>query len=162
MKTRQFRNLLGSVLALLLLAALAQAVVSAQGVGSERGLVGSWDVQVTIRDCQSGVALFGFPAMITYNQDGTMEESDLGAPVLVRLQGHGVWKHETARNYSAGFRFLNFNPDRTFAGTNVVRSVISLGQTGNDYTSTDTVELIDPNGNVIPMGCATTSAKRFE
>lgn len=98
---------------------LAQVLVSAQGTGSERSLVGSWDVTVTIRDCQSGIALFDFPAMITYGEDGTMQESDLGGPGLTRLNGHGVWQHQNGRQYSAAYRWLNFNPDRTFAGTNV-------------------------------------------
>ncbi len=156
-------------LAILLLAVFAQVRVSALvqkddvQKGNEQGLVGSWDVRVTIRDCETGTPLFGFPAMMTYNQGGTMQESDLGAPVLVRLNGHGVWRHQTGRQYSSAFRWLNFNPDRTFAGTNVVRQAISLGADGDTYTSTDTNEVLDANGEVIPgtRACATETATRF-
>lgn len=159
-------------LAILVFAVFTQVWVSAQdnkniiirngNDANEQSLVGSWDVKVTIRDCQTGAALFGFPAMNTYNQGGTMQESDLGAPVLTRLNGHGVWKRQNGRQYSAAFRWLNFNPDRTFAGTNVVRFSISLSQSGNEYTSTDTTELIDAYGNVFPVACSTTTATRFE
>ena len=99
---------------------------------------------------------------MTYNQGGTTEETDLGGPVLVRLPGHGVWRHQIGRQYSAAFRFLNFNPDRTFAGTNVVRSAISLGLSGSEYSSTDTLEVFDANGTLILSGCATSTATRFE
>jgi hypothetical protein len=162
MRKPHLKTLLGSLLAIVVMATLAQGLVSAQGAGSERSLIGSWDVNVTIRDCQSGVALFGFPAMITYSQDGTMQESDLGGPGVIRLNGHGVWQHQNGREYSAAYRWLNFNTDRTYAGKNVVRSVISLSQSGNEYTSTDTGELIDANGNTFGIGCATTTATRFE
>jgi len=91
-----------------------------------------------------------------------MDQTDLGGPFLVRLPGQGVWSHEVGRQYYAAFRFLNFNPDRTFAGTNVVRSAISLGPGGNEYTSSDTIEILDANGNVVSTGCATTAATRFE
>ncbi len=134
MKNQMLKAIGGASLAILM-AVFAQVWVSAQdnetellrngNGGNERSLIGSWDVQVSIRDCQSGEFLFGFPAMITYNQGGTMQESDLGAPVLTRLNGHGVWERQHGRQYSAAFRWLNFNPDRTFAGTSVVRSAIS-------------------------------------
>ncbi len=172
MKKQILKAIGGASLVILLLAVFAQVWVSAQendnvlprngNGGNGRSLIGSWDVLVTARDCQSGTPFFSFPAMITYNQGGTMQESDLGGPGIVRLNGHGVWERQTGRQYSAAFRFLNFNPNRTFAGTNVVRSSISLSQSGNEYTSTDTAELIDANGNVIPLGCATQTAKRFE
>ena len=162
MRKLHMKALLGSLLAIVVMATLTQVLVSGQGTGSERSLTGSWDVNVTIRDCQSGAALFGFPAMITYNQNGTMQESDLGGPGIIRLNGHGVWQHQNGRQYSAAYRWLNFNPDRTYAGTNVVRSVISISQSGNEYTSTDTGELVDAYGNTHSIGCATTTATRFE
>jgi hypothetical protein len=162
--TKQILKAIGvASLAILVLAVFALVRVPAQAQnGNEQGLVGSWDVQVSIRDCQTGTVFFSFPAMITYNQDGTMQETDLGGPGLVRLSGHGVWERQNARQYSAAFRFLNFNPDRTFAGRNVVRSAISLEQSGDSYTSTDTVEILDANGNLITRGCGTSTATRFE
>ncbi len=168
MKKQMLKIIGGAALAILMLATFTQIWVSAQireevPNGNERNLEGSWDVQVTIRDCQTGTPFFSFPAMITFNQGGTIQESDLGGPGLVRLLGHGVWKRQNGRHYSSAFRFLNFNPDRTFAGTNVVRQAITLGPSGDTYTATDTVEVLDANGNVIPGagGCATETATRF-
>jgi hypothetical protein len=93
-----------------------------------------------------------------------MEETDLGPPGTVRLPGQGVWDHQNGREYSAAFRVLNFNLDRTFAGTGVVREAITLGQGGDTYTATATFEFLDANGNLIPGagGCGTETATRFK
>ena len=157
----------GASLAMLMLTTFAQVWVSAQDNdnGNENSLVGSWDVRVTARDCQTGVPIPCipiFPAIVTYDQGGTLQQTDLGGPGLVRLPGHGVWERENGRQYSAAFRFLNFLPDRTFVGTNVVRSAITLGKDGSSYITSDTVEILDANGFVIDRGCATTTATRFE
>ena len=130
--------------------------------GKEPTLVGSWDVRVTIRDCGTGQEFFSFPAMLTFNQGGTMEESDLGGPGIVRLAGHGVWKRQAAREFSAAYRWLNFLPDRTFLGSQVVRSSMTLDRSGDSFTATDTGTVIDANGNESPGGCATEAGTRFQ
>ena len=168
MKKQILKAIGGVSLAILALVVFAQVWVSAQEQNNnEQGLVGSWDVQVTVRDCHTGLPIPFipiFPAMITYNQGGTMQESDLGGPGLVRLLGHGVWSHQNGRQYSAAFQWLNFLPDRTPVGKNVVRETIRLGRGGNTYTSTATVVALDANGDVIPgsEGCVTETARRFQ
>jgi hypothetical protein len=144
--------------------AFAQGQVNEAQKSNDQGLVGSWNVEVTIRDCQTGTPFFSFPAIITYDQGGTMHESDLGAPFLIRLAGQGVWSHDRDRQYSGAFRWLNFLPDRTFAGTSVVRSIIKLDPGSDGYTSTDRTEVLDGAGNVIPGAgaCGTQTATRFK
>jgi hypothetical protein len=163
---RQIVKVIGGVSLTILVAVLAQFWVSAQEqTGNEPTLVGSWDARITSRDCETGTPIPFipvFPAIITYDKGGTMQETDLGGPGLVRLPGHGVWKRENGRQNSAAFRFLNFNLDRSFVGTNVIRSAITLSNSGNEYTSTDTLEVLDANGNVIVRGCATQTATRFQ
>jgi hypothetical protein len=162
MKNRILKAIGGASLAILLLPVFGQMWLSAQDNGNGRTLAGSWDVQVTIRDCQTGTVLFGFPAMITYNQDGTVQQTDIGDPSFLRVPGHGVWERQNGRQYSAAFRFLNFTPDHIYIGRNVIRSAISLGKGGKEYNSTDTVDILDANGNLIVRACATTTATRFE
>lgn len=163
---RQILKAISGVALTILVVVLAHVWVSAQEqAGNEPALVGSWDARITSRDCETGTPIAFipvFPAIITYDQGGTMQETDLGGPGLVRLPGHGVWERQSGRQYSAAFRFLQFNLDRTFAGTNVIRSAITLSHSGNEYTSTDTLEILDANGNVIVRGCATQTATRFE
>ena len=65
------------------------------------------------------------------------------------------------RSYSAPFQFFSFNPDGTFAGTVKIARNILLAADANSYTSTVSVEILDPNGNVIATLCGTESATRL-
>jgi hypothetical protein len=150
----------------LALAAFAQIWVTAQ-VDNGQGLVGSWDVVVTPRDCETGDPIPfppPFSAVQTYNQGGTMLESDPGIPgaPITRVGGHGVWAHSKGRGYSIAFRVFKFNPDGSPAGKDVIRDVVQLGPDGDTYTSTGTVDIYDPAGTLVLTGCATTAANRFQ
>lgn len=163
MKKQIMKTIGGASLVILMLAVFAQVWVSAQAQSdNDQGLTGSWDVTVTARDCESGTPLFNFLAVQTYNQGGTMQTGNLGAPGLVYLDGHGVWEHIKGRQYSIAFRVLKFNPDGSFAGKDVIRDVISLDLGGDTYTSTGGIDILDPDGNLILRGCATTTATRFK
>ncbi len=83
---------------------------------NEQSLIGSWDVRITIRNCQSGMALVSFPAMMTFNQGGTMQETANDATPLLRLPGHGVWSRPNRRDYSRGFNLFRSNAHGSFAG----------------------------------------------
>ncbi len=172
MKKQILKAIGGVSLAILVLAVFAQVWVSAQdndnvllrngNGGNERRLVGSWDVQVTLRDCESGTPFVTFPAMNTYNQGGTTQQTAIPEPGFTLLPGHGVWSHQTGRRYSGAFQFFILNPDGTLARRAIVRSAISLGRDGNSYTSTDTAEVLNANGDLLFRGCSTTTATRFQ
>lgn len=162
MKNQILKAIGGTALAILLLATFAQVPVSAQGQsGNEQGLVGSWNVVVSLRDCETGTVFVSFPAMMTYNQGGTTQQTAIPEPGSTALPGHGVWSHQTGRHYSGAFQFFTLNPDGTF-GRVIVRSAISLGQGGNSYTSTDTAEIFNANGDLLFRSCSTSTATRFE
>ena len=169
MKTTFSKTIGTAALAILLLATCAQIRVSAQGKGNgslqngnEQGLVGSWNLLVTLRDCQTGTEFVTFPAMNTYNQGGTTQQAAPAEPGSASLPGHGVWSHQTARRYSSAFQFFTLNLAGALTGRVIVRSAISLGRGGNDYTSTDTAEVLNTNGDVVIRACSTTTATRFE
>jgi len=169
MKKQILKAIGGASLAIMILAVFAQVSVSAQdndnellrneNRGNEQRLVGSWNVQVTIRDCQSNTEIASFPAMNTYNQGGTTQQTAPPEPGATALPGHGVWSHQNGRHYSGAIQFFSLNP--TF-GRVIVRSTISLGRDGNSYTSTDTAEVLDANGSLIFRACSTSTATRFE
>ena len=153
----------GASLAILVCAVFAQVRVPAQGQNqNEPSLVGSWNLQVTLRDCQSGTPFVGFPAMMTYNLGGTTQQTAPPAPGSVFLPGHGVWSHETGGGYSGAFQFFSINPDGSVATKTIVRSAIRLGRDGNSYTSTETSETLSANGDLLFRGCSTSTATRFE
>jgi len=150
-------------LAMLVLAVLAQGGAFAQvQKGNEQGLVGSWDLEVTLRDCETGTALVSFPAMNTYNQGGTTQQTAPPEPFATFLPGHGVWSHQLGSNFSGAFRFFKVNPDGSVATKTIVRSAISLGRDSQSYTSTDTAEILNANGDLLFRGCSTTTATRFQ
>ena len=166
MKKRLLKVIGSASLTIFVVAAFTQVWVSAQG-DTGQGLVGSWDVTVTPRDCATGNPV-PFPppfyGMQTYNLGGTMVESDAGIPgaPITRVGGQGVWTHLRGREYAVAFRVVKFNPDGSPAGKDVIRDVISLGWGGDTYTSTGTIQIFDPAGNLVLTGCATTKATRFE
>ena len=165
MKKRIFVAVSGTSLSILAIVLLLQVWVSAQAESGQR-IVGSWDVTVTPRDCTTGDPipfLPAFNAQQTYNLGGTMLANDPGipGPPIIRVGGHGIWT-QTKRGYSVAFRVFKFNPDGSSAGKDVVRDSVQMGPSGDTYTSTGTVDVYDPAGNIVLTGCATTSATRFQ
>jgi hypothetical protein len=167
MKKQILKAIGGASLAILMLAGFAQVWVSAQDKSSEllqneQGLVGSWNLQVTLRDCNSGFPFVTFAAMNTYNQGGTTQQTAIPGPEGPALPGHGIWRHQTGRRYSGAFQFFGLNPDPTLTRRIIVRSAINLSRDGNSYTSTDTAEILNLNGDLLDRACSTTTATRFE
>lgn len=153
----------GAAFVILLLVTIAQIGVSAPANGDgERTLVGSWNILVTLRDCQSGVPIVTFPAMETYSQGGTLQQTAPPAPGATFLPGHGVWSHQAGGGYSAAFQFFSITPAGFVDTKTIVRSTISLGPDGKSYNSTETSETFDTNGNLLLSGCSTSTATRFE
>lgn len=163
MKKRILKAIGGASLAILMLATFTQVWASAQGQsGNQKGLVGSWNLVVSLRDCETGTVFVSFPAMNTYNQGGTTQQAAIPEPGATALPGHGVWSHQTGRDYSGAFQFFSLNLDGTFAAKVIVRSAISLGQDGSSYTSTDTAEILNANGDLLFRACSTSTATRFQ
>jgi hypothetical protein len=166
MKKRILKAIGGASLAILMLAGFAQVWVYAQDDDengeNRRSLVGSWNLQVTLRDCNSGFPFVTFAAMNTYNQGGTTQQTAIPGPGVNALPGHGVWSHQTGRRYSGAFQAFGLNPDPALITRLIVRSAIRLSRDGSSYTSTDTAEVLNLNGDLITRACSTTTATRFE
>jgi len=170
MKSTLSKTIGAAALAILMLAVFAQVWVSAQDndneslrSGNKQGLVGSWNLVVSLRDCETGTVLVSFPAMSTYNQGGTTQQIAIPPePGVTALPGHGVWSHQTGRHYSGAFQVFGLNPNGTLASRLIVRSAIRLGLGGDSYTSTDTAEVLNANGDLLFRACSTTTATRFQ
>jgi hypothetical protein len=126
-------------------------------------LEGSWDVQTTGRNCQTGVPIGATtPSMLTFNYGGTMQEFGTRNAPSLRGPGLGVWDQKSARNYTSAFQFFRFNADGTLAGRQIIRQEIELNDSGDEFTSTATSQILDAGGNVISNGCSSGVATRFE
>jgi len=153
-----------SVLALvviLVLAAQTGAQTSGQNAMSRR-IEGTWLIEVTDRNCQTGAAISTIPALHTFLAGGSMLSDPAVIPAALRT-GHGVWEHVGGQSFTNTIVLFRFNPaNGTYAGTVTIRRDIELGENSDEITSTDTAEAADPNGNVIETRCATTIGRRLE
>jgi hypothetical protein len=127
-------------------------------------LEGTWQSVVTPRDCVTGApAPFSFKALTTFMQGGTMSEdssSDMDGPW--RTSGHGVWQHTTGKKYTVAWVFYHWAPNNgPLLGTVKVRVNKTLGHDANSLTGDGTIEVSDPNGNVVFTGCSNETATRF-
>ena len=179
MKNTFLKTIGGMALAILMLAVFAQVRVSAQdkvneqnndeqtqeSLSGQRGggrLVGTWDVQVTLRNCQTGAAIRTFPSLTTFMSGGTTLDSTSGIPQARKTPGQGVWSHLSGNIYRFSFKSFSFDAVGNFTGWTIIRHEATLNSKATEYTSAGTAEVYDPNGNLIFPGCSTTTAIRFE
>lgn len=130
--------------------------------GNERKLEGSWNIQVTRRDCQTGAALASFPTMSTFMQGGTMQDYGIFMAPTGRGPGHGVWSDLSGRRYSAAFQFFLFGADGAYTGRQIVRRQIEISQSGSGYAANGAVEVFNTGGALITTICTTETGTRFE
>jgi hypothetical protein len=123
---------------------------------------GTWDLRVTLRDCQTGGPLKTFCALSTFGHSGTLIETYASEIPSHRSVGQGTWRHIGGRDYAAVLRFFRFHPDGTFAETEKVTQRIQLSADGNEFTATASIEVYDPDDTLIKTDCATETAKRLE
>jgi len=168
---RNFVEMIGGrVLALMVISALTFGLAFAQdesiSEGSEsRGdrLTGTWDAQVTIRNCQTGAAIRTFASIGTFMSGGTMLDSTSGIPQSLKTPGHGVWSDLGGNLYQFKFKSFSFDASGNSTGWTIIKHDAYLtNSTGDEYQSAGTAEIYAPNGNLIATGCSTTTAKRFE
>jgi hypothetical protein len=153
----------------LFIPSVATFAEESDGERSQR-LVGTWAVDVSIRDCASDVAIFElFRVMNSFNRGGTLVETHSGATAggppgsgpADRSIGLGTWSFLGARRYEAVFTFFRYGADGSPAGTQTVARVITLSKAGNEFTAKATFQVRDPAGNVLFAACAREEARRL-
>jgi hypothetical protein len=152
-----------SGLALTAIFALAAAQVPASDQNAKgRRIEGTWRLEVTTRDCQTGAAIETLPSLHTYLAGGSMISETAVSPAALRT-GYGVWEHAGGPGFTNTILLFRFNPvNGAYAGITTVRRNIELSENSDEFTSTDTAEGADPNGNVIGTRCATVVGRRLE
>jgi hypothetical protein len=165
MKSNIVKIIGGTVVAVLMISTLT-TWVSAQdnGQGQNPGgrVEGTWDVQVTIRNCQTGAAIRTFASTTTFMSGGTVLDSTSGTPQALKTPGHGVWNHISHATYRFSFKSFNFDAGGNFTGWQIVRHEANLNTRAAEFESAGTAEVYNANGNLVFTGCSTTTATRFE
>lgn len=168
MKSGNSKSVYGVVLVLVF--ALAVMLILTSGMGAQAGdsesqagrLEGTWRVQLTVRDCQTGAELRTFPALFTFAKGGTLTETTAGQPPALNTPGLGVWGHTEGNNYSAVSESFFFSPAGVWITTHRLTRAIELANDGNEFTDTVKLEIFGTTGNLLVTGCATSAATRFE
>ena len=148
--------------------ALAGAfLLMSAGLASAEGpyqLQGSWSVQVTLRDCDSGQQMGpAFSSLATFSKGGTTTDTTANPAFFPaeRSPGHGTWSKTGWRTYQASSTaFITLNG--ALAKTQVIRQEIKFGDLADQYSSNARVQFFDPSGNLLVTGCATAEAQRLK
>ena len=152
-------------LALVLASLVAVTIASGQDprpVGTVGGrLQGTWEMQITLTDC-AGHVIRSFPSLIEFAAGGTVVESNGGTPQALKTPGEGVWRHTTDNSYAFRFKFFTFSPQNVFTGWTIISGETTVDETGDANAGTATIQVYDPNGNLIATACAEVSGTRFE
>lgn len=165
MKRNFVKTIGGTVLALIVILALTCGLAFAQdesaGENKDR-FEGTWDVQVTIRNCQTRAAIRTFASVTTFMAGGTMIDSTSGIPQALKTPGHGVWSRGKRNTYHFKFKSFSFDAGGNFTGWTIITQRANLQYGIEVYDSAGTAEVYDPNGNLLFTLCSTTTATRFE
>lgn len=124
-----------------------------------RAIEGTWNVVVTLRDCQSQAPLGTFRAMDMFIQGGSIVDTN-AAPPTTRGPGFGSWEYTGEQQFTATLRFFIYNPDGTFAGVRRLAQEIVVAPDNNSWESTVATIIFNPAGTPIVTGCATATAVR--
>jgi hypothetical protein len=167
MKSKALKALLTVGTAFACALSLAQSV-SAQPEDRDfeaRTLVGSWTVQVTQVDCQTGEALGSpFFSMLTFGPGGILLETTSNPMFFpaVRGPGHGVWSHGLDRSFKAvSVAFITLNG--VLVKTQTITQTIELGEDPDTFKTTSaSVTLVPAGGGSTISGCAIASGTRIK
>lgn len=125
-------------------------------------LEGTWRVEITLRNCDTGQALgIPFPALATFARGGTLTTSDGGLSPAVRGTGHGVWWRTPGRTFAALSEAFMFNGGvRT--GTQRISQEIDLDHDGTTFEARVSSAVLNTAGQIMFAGCASSIGRRLD
>jgi len=161
MKTKLVKGIMTSLLGVCALVTLV-AAERVPGEGRAGGtLEGTWSNQITVTDC-SGHVISSFPTLVVFMTGGTLTEASGGTAPALATGGKGVWSHITDHTYAFRFKEFNFNSSYVFTGWTIIAGETTVDRTGNANAGPATVQVYDPNGNLLATLCADAVGTRFE
>ncbi len=140
--------------------------------GSDNGLVGTWIVEVTLRNCDTGAPMGPpFSSLVTFHRGGTISESAGSSSFAPgqRSSGHGIWSQEKGQTYSqkmiAAILFdtppnLPVSPG-FFAGWSTITHTVEFVN-ADQISSSGTNAFYKMDGTQYRAGCSTSVGRRFK
>lgn len=135
--------------------AASQTLLLAQG---KHNLEGTWDVNVTVVNCQSGALIRTVRALQMFSHDGSFTET---ANTYLRGSSLGSWDRAYGNVYASTYWFFRYNADGTFKSIAEGLNKEELSGDANHFTASGTITDYDATGNVISVGCVTHAARRL-
>lgn len=162
MKPTAFSLKLRAVMVLVMLAGGAQTILSAQSNNaSQNGIVGVWDVQVTVLNCSDGSPLAAFRGLHKYELGGTAQVVPGTNPAA--LSSHvGVWSNVSKDKYQLNFKMFRFDGAGNNIGWIVVKNKVAINKDATSYASLGLAETFDSSGNSLGTTCPTFTGTRFQ
>jgi hypothetical protein len=128
----------------------------------DRALEGTWRVQITLRDCQTGNPLgVPFLSLVTYARGGTVTATTARVSPALLSPFYGVWAHTGGHTFASVAQAFLFNPAGAWTGTQTLRQAIDFGGSPDEYSVTATIEIANPVGTVVSTGCASADGTRM-
>jgi hypothetical protein len=130
-----------------------------------RTLLGSWTVQVTQVNCETGEALGSpFLSMLTFGEGGILLETTSNPMFFpaVRGPGHGVWSYAPNRSFKAvSIAFITLNGE--LVKTQTINQTIELGEDPDTFKTTSaSVAVVPAGGGPTISGCAIATGARIK
>ena len=128
------------------------------GRGENNGaLLGTWLVQVSLdpTTVPPGATL-NFAEVDTYGAGGGYVASNSG-PGAGGPPAQGNWVRTGHGQFSLTALRLGFDTSHTYTGINKIRAVLTLNETGDEFTAASQVDIILPNGAMLPFHPAATA-----
>lgn len=144
-------------------ALLSLVAATASGRGTQGGRIqGTWDGQVTIRNCDTGQELASFESLTTFHQGGTLMDGVTDTPPALRTPGAGVWRGIGANTYALRFKFFTFDDQNNLTGWRIVTHYATVDTTGDAWTGSGTADIYNADGVLVAHVCTDTVATRFD
>ena len=117
-------------------------------------LTGNW--MVTVTPIPAGPV---FLSLLTYFADGNLLQ-ETSNPVI-RSTGRGTWEKTGRDQFTQSIIFFRFDAARTYLGTRVVTSTITLSEDGRQYVADSVGQNFDPLGNLLTTSGASEVGHRL-
>jgi hypothetical protein len=130
----------------------------ADQTNEEKELTGNWMVTVTRLNPAPGQAPTVL-SLATYFEDGNFlqEGNDPG----IRSTGRGKWERTGHQQFTQSFINFRFDAARTYLGTRIVTSTITLSDDGSQYQGDAVAKFFDASGNLVSTALAIEVAQRL-
>jgi hypothetical protein len=169
MKNKRLNRILGTMITLLMAMIIMQGAVHAQDSDPKTNarhdrIVGVWNVQNSLFNCDTGAQIGGFSALHKYELGGTGQVVPATNPAA--LSAHMmVWNWVQGNDYQFAVKLFRFNTSTGAAtGYTVIRANVSINDDGTEYTGSGRAETFDMNGNPLPVPavCPSFTGTRFQ